>query len=583
MRPFPTRAAYAFFVASTIALAACNDGANLTQVTPRDANARVLADTLLGSTCILPKSIGDDVHAATTCGTGGTGGGGTGGGGGSPPPPPPGPLVNWIDFVPLQLDLLSTQTSLEVMVSTFQSPVTDAWVNVDIVSSAGTLNVYRVPVSCPNEPQGTLYGNCVFWLWPSAPASTPPSFPAGAATLHVTLVHSSGSLISGNDQQHGITLVDSRAKVSNLLPVRMGPVIDATAADNYTMTVNNPLTTPRSIAYFRYYVKQNSVIHYSNAALFGCGSLLVSGGTGQLPSGSSCTSTAAFNVSNTNQPGTLVSGAGTFGVQIINVATGQIESESTYPLILNAHPTINPLTLSGAAFVGVSPLTQAVILAADTSVIQYTGSVSFDAVKVRDTIIQNGVSHSAGSHDLNCGGGQGILPGNLPGGICKFTSTFAASDPALVPGQATLKKVIFDPANGILTTQTVPLTLGALPTLGDPILNSTALVIDGPPVGYTAPASNSGPTLPNAMTLKAILTQSGGVLRIVDSRPVNCGPSGTGGMLSGDCSIAGLLTVSSVGGTGTLIAGQPASIEFQIIDNASGAVLARTFTSVSLQ
>jgi hypothetical protein len=480
------------------------------------------------------------------------------------------------------MDLLSTQTSLEVMVSNSQAPVADVWVSVDIVSSAGTLNVYRVPVSCPNEPQGTLFGSCVFWLFPSAPASTPPGFPAGPANLHVSMtLHAGGGLFgTAPDRTSSITLVDSRTKVTNVVAVRMGPVIE-TAPDNYTMTVNNPLSTTRSNMFFRNYVKQNSVVHYSGTASFGCGTLLVSGGNGQIPAGS-CTPTAAFNVSNTNQPGTLVSGPATFGVQLINGSSGQIEGEATYPLILNAQPTIS-VTLSGAAFVGVSPITQAVILAADTSVIQYTGSVSFSGVSVKDTIVQNGVGHWAGTHDLNCGGGQGVLPGNLPGGICKFTSSFAASDPALVAGQATLKKVITDPLNGILTTQTVPITIGALPTVGDPILNSTALVIDGPSTGYTLPLNNPGPPLSNAMTLTAVLTQSGGVLRIVDSRPVNCGANGTGGMASGDCSVSGALTVSSAGGTGTLVAGAPTSIEFQLIDNASGAVLVHSFASVSLR
>jgi len=350
------------------------------------------------------------------------------------------------------------------------------------------------------------------------------------------------------------------------------------------MTVNNPLSSTRSNMFFRNYVKQNSVVHYSGTASFGCGTLLVSGGNGQIPPGS-CTPTAAFNASNTNQSGTLVSGAATFGVQIINGTTGQIEGESTFPVTLNAHPTINALTLSGAAFLGVSPVSQAVVPAADTMVLQYTGSVFITSVTVRDTIIQNGVSHFVGSQSLNCGTGAGVLPttSSLPGGVCKFTSALTASDPALVTGQATLKKVVLDPVNGVLVTQTVPITIGALPTTGDPILNSTALVIDGAPVGYTAPLNNPGPILSNAMTLNAVLTQSGGVSRIVDSRPVTCGANGTGGMLSGDCSIVGALTVTSAGGTGTLVAGAPTSIEFQLIDNASGAVLAHSFASVSLR
>src|SRR5262249_41509086 len=154
----------------------------------------------------------------------------------------------------------------------------------------------------------------------------------------------------------------------------------------------------------------------------------------------------------------------------------------------------------------------------------YTGPVTILSATVRDTIIQNGVSHFIGSQSVNCGTGSGVLPttSTLPGGVCKFTSTLTASDPALVAGQATLKKVLLDPVNGVLATQTASITIGALPTVGDPILNSTSLVIDGPSVGYTAPLNNSGPTLSNAMTLTAVLSQSGGVSRMVDSRPVTC-------------------------------------------------------------
>jgi hypothetical protein len=218
-------------------------------------------------------------------------------------------------------------------------------------------------------------------------------------------------------------------------------------------------------------------------------------------------------------------------------------------------------------------------------VLQYTGSVFITSVTVRDTIIQNGVSHFVGSQSLNCGTSPGVLPttSSLPGGVCKFTSSLTASDTTLRAGQASLKKVVLDPVNGVLVTQTVPITIGALPTTGDPILNSTALTIDGASVGYTAPLNNPGPTLPNAMTLQAVLTQGAGVMRIVDSRPVTCGANGTGGMLSGDCSITGSLTVTSAGGTGTLVAGAPTSIDFQLIDNASGVVLAHSVTSVTLR
>ena len=586
MRLLSLRAA-PLLILTAMALGACADQTNPTQVKAGEANHRALpnlGDTLVRATCTLPAAIPGEARPAAACG-----GGGGGGGGGSPPPPPPGPMMNWTDHVPTQLELLSSPgaVSLEVMVSNSQAPVTDVWVSVDVSLGGRTLNVYHTPVVCPNEPAGTLYGNCVMWLYPYAPTTTVPDFPAGAANLHVSMTHhdptQGGVLLGDADRNSGITLVDSRTKVTAINPTRTAPVIDATTADLYSLTIYNPLATTRSSMSFRYYIKQNSVTHYSGTVSLGCGSLLVSGGTGQLPPGN-CNPTAAFAASNTSQPGTLISGAATLGVQVISGWTGQIEGESTVPISLNAAPTIGSVKTPCAAFLNVTGP-----FAADTVRIQYTGSATILNATVRNTITQNGMSVALPAQSLDCGSGTGTLPNTngLPNQTCKFVGSFTATAP-LVAGNASLQVQLSDPVNGTLATQTIPITIGAAPTIDDGGMDIPAfqpLVIGDPAlIPYHASLGNAGSSnLPNVMTLKLIVTQQGGaVARTVGKLTVVC--NGVTGIPVGACGVSSTLRMNDTSeDKGTLTAGG-ATLEFHLIDVVSGKELATPFQKgVTLQ
>jgi hypothetical protein len=532
MHILSSRTAGPFLVLAAIALGACGDQAKLVQPPPNPEHFVV-------------------------CGPG-CGGGGGGGGGGSPPPAPP--AITGVSNPPGTMDKAGFAVSFGVSLSNGQSAYSNVSVSSRVITSSGTYSTGSQLVSC-GLSLGTLpTGTCSINASAAFAAGVGPGG-TGPATFEVDLYSGFTFLAS---KTFGVSVVDSRPTVTGSSMTGTTLLIGG-PSKSFTATVVNP-GVGRSNISVRAYVSQGSAIRYSTPSLVNCGS-----GAGVLPNGN-CLASGTYFASNTAQgTGTLIAGPANFGVQILD-AGGNVLGGGFVNGTLAAFPTIVSVTPSGAAFLN-GPA------AADTVVIQ-NGGQAISGVVVQATIIQNGTSRALASQSLSCAGGTS---GNLPNGSCKFTGSFAATDP-LVVGAANLQVQLSDPVDGVLATQTVPITIGQVPQI-DVFLNNTTLVIDGTtPVGYTASLSNpGGPNLSNAMTVKAVLTQSGGVSRTLDSKPVKCNGGADGIPANGSCSVPGGLTVTSAGGTGTLMPGQPAILQFQVIDNASGVSVATFATSVNLQ
>ena len=347
MQLLSTRAA-SFLALAAIALGACGDQATPTQLKPADANHLALpnvGDTLIRANCgIVPQAIGGEAHAASC-------------GGGAPPPPPPppppGPTMNWIDHVPTQLDLDGTAASLQLMVSNSQPAVTDVWVSTEVVSNAGTLSTSATPVSCPGQPQGTLWGNCVMWLSPVGlpPIQTPPDFPAGPAKLHVYMTHGypiqGGAILGGakGEWWPNITLVDSRPKVTAVSLENTTLLLGSTRSFLGGLTSPGGFQSPMVVSSLlvQTYIAQGPTHRYTTSGDLNC----PGSSPGVLPV-PGCQISQTFSPSNTAPGwGTLVSGPATFVVQLSR-ADGRILSEKGTGVTIVVPPTISSVTTPDA-------------------------------------------------------------------------------------------------------------------------------------------------------------------------------------------------------------------------------------------
>ena len=530
MRLLSTRAA-PFLVLTALALGACGDQTKLLQP-PQDANHLRACNP----DCPLPPP---------------------------PPPPPPPAAVKSVSLPPGILYIIGGSVSYSLSLQGGPTTLTNVSISSKISQPTGTLVVTSAWVSCGSS-LGTLPSitTCSMSTTAGIIAGGLGLVP-GPATFEVDLKQGSSVL---STRTLSVTIENAAAQVTGINP-GASPLLIGAGAKSFTATLFNPFGARPDLIQVNGYIRQGSQRVFVGGQPVNCGS-----GLGVLPSGS-CSTSSSYNLASA----TLVPGPATFEVDLIN-GQNLLQDSASISVTLVGLPTIGTVAVSGATIVG-SP---------DPIPVTYTASIQnpgplLSGVTIKDTIIQGSVRLGVGSQNVTCSGGA---QGDLPNGSCTFTGTYAANDPSrtLVPGAATtLQLTVSNTTNGVLATQTVPITIAPPPQIDNVFMNSTTLVIDGPSVGYTAALSNPGPDLLRPLTLTAVLTQSGGVSRTVDSFAVKCANGSDGLPGGGSCSPASQLSVKSSGGTGVLTPGQPATLLFQLIDTASGKVMATFVQSVTLQ
>jgi hypothetical protein len=527
MRLLSTRAA-PFLIFAAVALGACGDPLHPTHPAPGDANRRICQ---------------------------GCGGGDEdpGSGGGSPPaPPPPAPPAITGATPPASLDKDGIRMPWTVSLSsgTIQDNVT---VSTSVIYGGWEVATGNQWVQC-GSIAGRLTATCSMNATATFPLSgAPGGFPAGApVTFKVYLKQGSTILAS---KSYGTTLFDDRPAT---YPFNTGGLLFINGPSRaFTATIHNP---SGGLAWsgigVRTYITQGSdtVKHITTSAALNC-----PGGPGVLPIGD-CNVAGTYSV-----PTTLAAGVpGVFVIELSDVF-GNIIGGTWVNVMLYSLPTIPSVKTSGALFALGGDFV------ADTVMIQNPNSFAVSNVSLITTVSQNGTSITANSN-LNCGSGTNVLP---PGN-CKFIGSVPSSA-MLTPGAASLTIKVVDNMNGQLATQTVPITIGALPTIDDGGLDipaSQSLVIGDPtPISFHASLGNAGSTnLPNLMSLKLIVTQGASVARTVSRVTVVC--NGVTGIPVGACSLSGTLRMDDpIEDKGTLMAGG-ATLEFHLIDVVSGKELA---------
>jgi hypothetical protein len=282
------------------------------------------------------------------------------------------------------------------------------------------------------------------------------TFVPGPATQFTQLFQGSKLL-----QTRTWTLTVDDARIASPPSFTAPLVIDGPKAPFPVTLTNNGSPIPSPV--LEGYIIQGTAKRSLEADFFTCGA---SGAT--LPTGT-CTTADTLAASNSAfGTGTLVPGSASVvfvlkdrtavADTVIVPVTLASNAPPTTPPPTSPTPSIGAVAVSGAAVIGApGPNTPVAITFGNTG-----GAVPNGALRM---MILQGSSEryaTSGSLPFNCGSGNGVVPT----GGCTVNATFFASNTApgtgtFTAGAAKLIVYLVDPANAVLATKTVPLTLAA--------------------------------------------------------------------------------------------------------------------------
>ena len=391
--------------------------------------------------------------------------------------------------------------------------------------------------------------------------------PAGATALSSSILASNsqagtGTLVAGPatvqwtvllfntftlDTKTVNVLLEPKPTITALSATSDPVAIDGASATTFTSTLANQGVSLSGVT-LQGAIIQGSARRAAGAAInVDCGS-----GAGVLPTGSFA-ATGPITASNTSTGnGTLVSGAATFELDLIE--NGVVLDTKT------AAVTLVPNT---PAIVSVTPTTTSVLIGGPevlyTATLRNPGA-GLTGVALQNFLIQTATPNAAGGALISTGAGVGVLPT----GTSTVSSGFVTSTGSYVAGAATLQVELIQSGN-VLNTTTVPVTLVPKPTVTTVAPTSSTLALEGQAVAYTVTIQNPGPALSN-MTLTSTIKQgtaqrqagtisdfSGNHLVVPNGASVGSGQitasnsgAGSGTLVAGAATLAVSLTQSNI-------------------------------------
>jgi hypothetical protein len=265
--------------------------------------------------------------------------------------------------------------------------------------------------------------------------------------------------------------------------------IDGSSTTTFTATLGNQGVSLTSVT-LQGWINQGTARRAVGAAVnVNCGS-----GAGVLPTGS-FPATGPITASNTSTgSGTLVSGAATFELDLIengvvlDTKTAAVTLVPNTPVIASVTPTTTSVLIGGPG-------------------VTYTATLRNPGVGLAGVALQNyltqGTSHNAaGGTLISCGAGIGVLPT----GTSTCSAGFNTSIGSYVAGPATLEVQLIQ-GGIVVNTTTVPVTLAPKPTIVTVAPTSSAMTLEGQAVAYIVTIQNQGPSLSN-MTLTSVIKQA---------------------------------------------------------------------------
>ena len=271
----------------------------------------------------------------------------------------------------------------------------------------------------------------------------------------------------GDDQGH-TSPTETVAPTIAALALSADSVLIGGSNTPLTVTIDNPAPDRPNVT-VEGYLTQGTARRAAGSMQVDCGS-----GAALLPKGT-CTVSFALGASNGGAgTGTLVQGAATFELQLIQ--NGTVLDTKTVAVTLVERPTISTLSLSSDS------------VTIDGPNVNYTAALvnpgsSYSNMLVRGYIHQGTVQHVAGGTNVFACGSD---PGVLPNGTCPVLYAFGASNSGgagtglLVQGAATFE-LRLTRNDTVLDTKTVAVTLvsNKPPTISALTLSSDTATIGG--------------------------------------------------------------------------------------------------------
>ncbi len=447
-------------------------------------------------------------------------------------------------------------------------------VRAEITQGSASKQALNTPTQCSpaSADSGKLpTGTCDMTFFASASNSAPgtdtPLAP-GSATFTLHVVQTSDA---GDTELASKSLLVNLVATPSIAALTIAPTtltIEGPGA-TYSVTLQNPAKSLQGVL-LQGYVVQGSTRRAAGGTLVTCNS-----SAGVLPTGSCSMSSLASASNNGISTPTLIPGAATFELYLLQNNNGVLTPLDTETVAITLDkPIIGTLSLA-------SPTVEI-----NGALDDYTVRIQNAAGPLSDVLLQGELVQSqpgglgttvtvtvaAGGTLVTCGG----PPGYLPSGTCQMQSGFSASTSSagngtLQPGPAKFVLHLYKaPPNAAqyewdMTSVDVELTSPA-PTLTSVVPTSTNVVLS-PPAGlatsYVATINNPG-VARFIVTLQAEIKQ-GSAVRAAGGRNVTCGGNITLGVLpSGSCvQTVPISAFNSNGGIGTLVPG-PATLEVSL-------------------
>jgi len=427
-----------------------------------------------------------------------------------------------------------------VSVANAGSPIDGVSIRGEIVQGSATRQAMLTQLNCAGTPGTLPGGQCDMTFNASASNSAIGTgiLAPGSAVLVLDVIQTVGNTVNVlATKSLNITLVTPLG-ISSLTLNSTTLVIEGSAV-GWTATIANPGSALHGVA-LQGYIIQGSTQRAAGGAQISCG-----GGLGVLPAGT-CTFSFATSASNSNSgSGTLVSGAATFQLQLLESATTTtvLDTKTVSVTLAVPHVTVTSVAANPQNFAIDGPSTTV------TVVLNNATGASVSGLRLSELITQSlgPASRAAGGASLSCGAGDGVMPT----GDCTMTLSASASNSAagtgtLIAQLASLEvDLVQATANGDVTVDSKSVSVGLLPAPKPVITNATLgsqyVVLGGPSLSYSVSLNNQNVNSFTSVIVHVRLMQ-GGVQFAITGGPVDCG-AGTGVFPSGTCSVSGSLGV----------------------------------------
>ncbi len=462
-----------------------------------------------------------------------------------------------------QLQLASNTLGIEgpavtgtVIIGNSGAPIDNVTLRGTLVQGAATRLAASAQLTCAGTPGTLPNGTCSMTISVAASNAADGSgtLVAGAALFVLDVVQDvagTPSVLATKSLDVNLT---GAVTISSLTLQSTTLTIDGPSVE-WTAILNNPGGTRNDVT-LQGEIFQGTAEKGAGGTSVTCGAAI-----GVLPPGACTVSFTAVASNSTGGIGTLVPGAATFRLQLIETSGGTstvLDTKSVAITLAAPHVAFTDVTLSSTYVVLDGPSLDFTASAENTT------SSTLSNMLVQVNLIQGGVVLATTGAWVNCGAGSGIFPA---GASCTVSGSLIISSSilALTTGDATIQVRLVEFASTTTTfdSRTFPVTVVPnTPSIAKLQLQSTTMAIESA-TNYTVTLYNPTNAALSIVVVQADIIQ-GAADRAAGGTNVWCDPAG-GTMPVGACTFPWHVVISnSNAGSGTLVAGS-ATLRLRLI------------------